>query len=99
MCNYCIGAVSQEVELLYMPKKTFREIVYPSQDLSFSTEKCRSILKLAPGQRKKSDLNYLISHVLSPHAFFQQIPYSARTRIARGLTLGFIEEGEVSGEA
>ncbi|GMH98091.1 hypothetical protein TrVE_jg12679 [Triparma verrucosa] len=94
-CNYCIAGASETVELLYMPLNLFKAFVYPSQDLMFSTEKCRTVLKVPPKERKLSEISYLLNNVLKSHAFFQQMTLAARSRIATNMTIGFIDEGEL----
>ena len=95
-CNYCVAGATEEVELLYMPLSMFKKFVFPSQDLAFSTERCRSILKILPRERKVSDLSYLLNNVLKSHSCFQQMTLAARTKLATNMTIGFIDEGEVS---
>ncbi|GMI06214.1 hypothetical protein TrLO_g3530, partial [Triparma laevis f. longispina] len=94
-CNYCIAGASETVELLYMPLSLFKAFVFPSQDLMFSTEKCRAVLKVPPSERKVSEISYLLNNVLKNHAFFQQMTLAARTKMATNMTIGFIDEGEM----
>ncbi|GMH54585.1 hypothetical protein TL16_g01704 [Triparma laevis f. inornata] len=90
-----IGGTSETVELLYMPLSLFKAFVFPSQDLMFSTEKCRAVLKVPPSERKVSEISYLLNNVLKNHAFFQQMTLAARTKMATNMTIGFIDEGEM----
>ena len=78
-----------------MPLGLFKHFVFPSQDLAFSTERCRTILKIPPQDRKASDVAYLLNNVLKSHAFFQQMTLTARTKLATNMSIGFIDEGEV----
>ena len=94
-CEYCVAAVSEHVELLYLPLSEYNEIVYPTQDLGYSTDRSRTILKIPPMMRTSNDMSYFTHAVMKPHAFFQQMPVGARREIARALTIGFVEEGSI----
>jgi CRP-like cAMP-binding protein len=48
LCDYAVAAKSGVVELLYLALPDYNEVVYPTQDLGYSTERCRTILKQAP---------------------------------------------------
>ena len=93
-CDYCITALSENVEFLYMPNSSFNSIVFPSQDLSYSTERTRNILKIDPARRNHSDTAYLVNNVLKPYTFFQQMTVTARQNLAKTLTLWHVQEGD-----